>query len=203
MNGFTGGLVSVEDGVKSAEEYAPARKVRVEISFAEKPDGPTALELLDEAANVANAKVAELLGRTAPAAVSGEASAPATTRRRRTRAEIEADNAAALEAKAASAPEASNGGENGDAETSAADVASVVEQPADPAGMDEWASPPAEITDADLNSAVQKRNAVLNDPPKIRVLIGSYNPDPTKQFQLREIPQASRADFLAKLEALK
>lgn len=59
-----------------------------------------------------------------------------------------------------------------------------------------------EITDAALNAAVQRKNSELGDPEAIRAVIKTYNPDPTKTFQLREIPQAKRAEFITKLGGL-
>lgn len=186
MTNVTGGLVAYEDGRKSPEEYGPTRKVRVELSFTVE-DGEDAQGVLNDILILARGRVRTFLSdQTVEPA--GEAAAPATTRKRRTKAEIEADEAAAKVA------EASTGGEGGGEQTS------VKENVAPPA--DEWETPAAEITDEDLNSAVTKKNATLADPPKIRTLIGTFNPDPTKVFQLKQIAPAQRADFLAKLEAL-
>lgn len=64
---------------------------------------------------------------------------------------------------------------------------------------------PTEITDGDLNSATQKKNTEIGDPVAIKKLIAQYriNPDPKVPFQLREIPQEKRQDYLDKLAALK
>ena len=62
---------------------------------------------------------------------------------------------------------------------------------------------PTEISDADLNSAVQKKNTEISDPAAIKKLIAEYKTDPTKAFQLREIPQDKRQEFLDKLAGLK
>ena len=64
---ITDGVVSFEDGVKASEEYAPAKKVRVELTFAviEGEDGE---EVLARVGDLARAQVARLLGK-APAAV--------------------------------------------------------------------------------------------------------------------------------------
>jgi hypothetical protein len=61
MTAISGGVVSIEDGKKANEEYAPARKVRVELRF-EVPEGSMAEKLLDATAVMANRKVMELLG---------------------------------------------------------------------------------------------------------------------------------------------
>lgn len=220
------GLVSVEDGKKAAEEYAPARKVRVDLSFSvgEGEDYATVFDMVSKAASN---RVHALLHGTVIASVLDGAPGepgptPAATRTRRTKAQIEADKAAQGNVDPAAVSEDPTAGEEpvihlGDA--------SVVEDPAsigsaggaqtsaDPAAVDgaemvdEWDVPPAEpakeITDADLNSAVQKRNGELKNPQLIRDLIGSYNPDKSKPFQLRQIPAAERQGFLDKLTALK
>lgn len=61
-----GGMIYVEDGVKKTEEYAPARKVHVELAFDVDP-GQDADELIYQVAERANAKVSELLGCSTPA----------------------------------------------------------------------------------------------------------------------------------------
>jgi hypothetical protein len=229
MAQVTGGLVSIEDGKKAAEEFAPARKVRVELSFSvsENEDYEGVFDTVSQAATN---RVATLLGRatlsvvqTAPS--SGEEAAPAATRKRRTKAEIAADEALA----AAGGP--SQSGSDG-AKPTSADPAAIDEDPtggadhvielpdetpaielpdqSDPAGIEDVDfDAPIEpevtgdpITDADLNSAVQKKNAEIANPNAIRTIIGSYNPDPTQPFQLRQIPAAKRAEFLSKVSAL-
>lgn len=217
---YTVGRIVLEDANKPIADYTPPRKAVAEITFSYL-DPAEAERWSAHAAKIASARVDELLGR-ATQATTGEAPAT-TTRRRRTKAEIEADNAAAL------AGAKQNSGAGG-AQTSA-DPASVEEDPTagqeavihlpdetnDPASIgddaaevgleDEWDVPVeeavTEITDADLNSEVQRKNAELKAPDQIRALIGSYNPDKSKPFQLRQITQADRAGFIAKLKALK
>lgn len=206
----TGGSVMFEDATKidvgGDPQYWPTRRARVELTFVIAPDETDAEGYLSKVQANARARTAEMLGQRTPNAPGAAAptEASATTRKRRTQAEIAADNAAAAGQKPS--------GDAGVEQTSGDPAAIDMETEgltgnslgkSDPAALDEWESPPAEVTDADLNSAVQKKNAVLNDPPKIRALIGSYNPDQTKVFQLREIPQAQRAGFLEKLEGLK
>jgi len=150
-----------------------------------------------------------------------------TRRPRRTKAQMEAD---ALEAQRqahlskdpAAIQEADQGLKDAqsaepDSATSAsatpASTASAEEIPglsgssepssAGPADMDFSSEPEtAAVTDADLNAACQKRAQALGGADKIKTLIGKFAPDPTKPFNLREIPAAQRPDFLAKLEAL-
>lgn len=238
VNLVSGGLVSVEDGIKAAEEYAPARKVRIELKF-DVAEGADGAEALDIVLDMANARLDQQLGRkprtgrvvevggsrpgdnpstqgTAEAAVD---EANAGKRTRRTKAQIEADNAAAAARTADPAaitddavPQSDPAAIQDDATTSEPTGSAGGEQTsADPAAIEDWdvpAEPVSNVTDADLNAAVQKRNgelqATLGDaaPPKIRALIGSFNPDPTKPFNLRQIPADQRPAFLEKLKAL-
>jgi hypothetical protein len=216
MSQVTGGLVSIEDGQKKAEEYAPPRKVRVELGFSvgEGEDFTTVFDIVSQAAST---RVAALLNGTSLAVVTNASGAnapaaetpPPKPRVRRTQAQIEADTAAANAAKkAAETPPADTLEEPGDDAGKGA-----AEAPGDELGdlEDDFTVQPAapatpataEITDADLNSAVQKRNGELKSPDLIRGLIGEYNPDPAKVFQLRQIPQEKRQEFLDKLAALK
>lgn len=248
MSQVISGLVSIEDGIKKAEEYAPPRKVRVELSFGV-GEGEDYQAIFDTVSQAATNRVHALLHGTAlasvqaapaaaapsapatdPAAVGDEVAAEAPKRTRRTKEQIAADNAAAAANKADPAsvedptggqapvihlPDASvpaNTPANAPAAT-AADPAAIEDDltsspataAADPAaiGDDLTTAPAAEVSDAELNSAVQKKNGDINNPPAIRALIGTFNPDPTKVFQLAQIPQAQRPDFLAKLAALK
>lgn len=211
-------LVSVEDGTKAPEDYGVNRKVNVTIggSVTDFADIEAATGRISE---VANAQVARLLGRATPnsagsAAPAASAGEPAK-RTRRTKEQIAADEAAA--AKAAEVLKAADptsfDDETPETATPAADEWSDDEPAQDAKGnpveaetaVDDWDDTPAveEITDAELNNLVGKKNAELGDPKKIRALINEFNPDPTKVFQLRQITAAERPDFLAKLKELK
>ncbi len=213
----TGGVVSVEDGTKAAEEYSPARKVRVELHFAV-PEGGSAAPVLDAVSTLAAEKVDQLLGRrAAPLSASStvtlpgsESQDPPKTRTRRTAAQIAADEALK---KADPAVDPTLPLDDPSA-VGDEDIFVSTAQPEDPAGgfaadpsaivEDDLttAGPVTTITDDDLNAAVQKRNAELKAPPVIRELIGSFAPDRSKPFSLSQIPQAQRQDFLDKLAAL-
>jgi hypothetical protein len=225
MSQVTGGLVSVEDGIKKSEEYAPPRKVRVELSFGVEEGGDFEA-IFDRVSQAATNRVASLLNGTALNVVQAEtpASGETTRRPRRTKEQIAADKAAA---EGGPSPSGSAGG----AQTSAKDPASVEEDPTggeesvvhlpdesakDPAAIEDDAAPEEvsfdiepeeeageEVSDTELNSRVQRRNADLEDPDLIRDLIKKFNPDPKKSFTLRQIPQAQRADFLKQLDSLK
>ena len=199
---ITGGLVAFEDGVKSNEEYAPAKKARVELRFDVPEDFPgSAEEALDGAMKLAQAKVAEMLGQkkaTARAATPAATVAPAASGAAESTltkddlakaagvSKADEKKAAKKAPAAAKAPEAPKGDD-----LSEFDV---------PAG---GAAAPAAITDADLNAEIQKKNAALKDPPKIRALVATFNPKPGEPFSAKEIAQEQRADFVAKLKALE
>ena len=65
-NSVTSGTIAIEDGTKAKEEFAPARKVKVELTFSV-PEGQDGVAYMHGVARVAEAKVASMLGRTAPA----------------------------------------------------------------------------------------------------------------------------------------
>lgn len=193
------------DGVKAPEEYAPPKKAEVHLT-AVVPEGADADALLDKIGETAVAQANKMLGKTAEPAKRTRAKAadkaPTTAAETTQAAEIgsavvvENTTAAKDAQKRAYADVMSNVDTTA---TKAADPAEIsFDIPADPVK----AETPAEITDAELNSRVQKKNAEINNPVAIRNLIATYKTDPAKPFQLREIPQAKRAEFLAKLDAL-
>lgn len=205
---ITSGTVTVEDAAKKPGEGDPqywlSKNVRVELSFEvfQEEDGA---KVLDVVSRVAQLKVAEMLGMTTVvAASSATEDKPAATRTRRTKEQIAADKAA--EDAKASPPADVGAVEPGD-EWGDDSGEAKADKPADEPTED-WASddaPAAEITDADLNSATQKRNTELGDNGvSIRKLIQSFKADPNDatMFQLRQIPQEKRQGYLDKLAAL-
>lgn len=127
-NSITGGKVSFEDGVKASEEYAPAKKARVELSF-EVPEGQDGAKWLDAVFVIATDKIDEILGRTpakttvaggegqsagksagrkprAPAAAATQAAEPSKTKEDLAReAGVAAEQVAAATPAKAAAPE--------------------------------------------------------------------------------------------------
>lgn len=225
MAQITGGLVSVEDSKPHSNDEYGRKKVRVDLSFAV-GEGEDYTETFDLASEAATNRVSALLNGTALRVVGGGGTsaeaetpasppAPAARRTRRTAAQIEADNAAKA---AGHSPSGSAGGEQ--TSDDPASISLPDETPGDDDTFDieaeaEAEAPVAEesfdiepdaggdpITDADLNSAVQKKNAEIKNPNAIRALIGTYNPDPKSAFQLRQIPADKRGEFIAKLNAL-
>lgn len=197
---ITSGIVSVEDGKKPSEEYAPARKVRVELHF-DVEEGGKAQPFLDMVANMASRKVAEMLGTTAltPAVTAATVTVqapPATP-----------DPAAPKRGpgrppKAPPAPPADPSDEIPGLETALTPEPPAAEEQSldDIMGLAPVEAPV--ISDADMNAAVQKKNATLQDPPLIRGLITKFQPEEGKPVLLANIPADKRGDFLAELEAL-
>ena len=205
---ITHGVVSVEDGVKANEEYAPARKVRVELSF-DVAEGSDPRKVLDAVSVTANAQVRSLLHQAPEIVVKRAetalvAAAPPADAEVNDPSDVDAKIAAAV-AKTA-------------ARKAAAKAAKAVEPEADPAGIGDIEpdapapvkeaaideiEPDPEVTDAQVHEAIQKCNARINDTAAIKTLIGSYRTDPTKPFSASMIPQTSRADFLARLANMK
>lgn len=232
MAQITGGLVSVEDSKPHSNDEYGRKKVRVDLSFAV-GEGESYEATFDLASEAASNRVTALLNGVSlrvVAAATGDAATAAEepkTRTRRTKAQIAADAEAARKAAGSSdnppanAPAAS-GEELPDDPTDGeehvihlpdeTELPDGEELPDDATALedDEFTvqpDPPAEeakpITDADLNAAVQRKNADLAAPDIIRKLIATYNPDPKQVFQLRQIPAEKRAEFLTKLAALK
>lgn len=218
---FTG-TVSIEDANPPPADYTPARKVNVQITFAGS-EQEAVQSALDRASVFASAKVEELLDRTPrptaavqpaaekkPAAVRSKKADPAPPASSDTSAASGGTEGSADPFEVApESPEVLAERARLAADLAAGQVAEADEFTVQPEGavatnddFDLTTAPPAEITDAELNAAVTKKNAEINNAPAIRGLIGSYNPDPKKQFQLREIPQAQRQDFLDKLAKL-
>lgn len=213
-----GGSISYEDGVKKDpnDQYSNSRKVRVELNFAVPEDpGVDPDSVLSEVMEKAIALTNEKLGITKPtreAKSTSLAPAPiaAIVAVGKTKADLEAEATAKADkpagAKRGPKPKTKPAEDWDTGNAPSADTAGKPETNAAATAApatDEWAADPVvEITDADLNKAVGEKNGTLKDPPKIRALIGSFNPNPKKQFNLRDIPQEQRQTFLDKLKDL-
>ncbi len=209
---LTGGMIAVEDGTKKAEQYDPARKVRVELRFdvAENADPD---DVLARVSAMAAHRVDLLLGRAAvpivrritdlsekavevvPAAAADPAAMTpeAPKRHRRTKAEMEAAAAAAaVVAEVKAAP------------------AQPFHQAADPSAIEGPAvsgvaasAPEAEvdITDGSLLSTVTAINTKIKKAAEITKIILTYCPADGTPPSLKKIPKEKRAAFLAELKA--
>lgn len=204
---ITNGSVTIEDGVKAAEEYAPARKVSVNIVFSV-PEGDDGEEHVTKAGDLADHHVKRLLGKatTAPAKASAARKAPVADKAPATppaeKVVTKADLEAALLEDLGGAPEP----EAPKAKPKVADKPKPAPAPAEDLGDILGEDAPKPVTDAELAAAAQKKNATQKEkdpswaPAKIRDLVAEYA---GAGKQLRDIPAAQRAVFLEKLEALK
>lgn len=206
----TGGTVFVEDGVKSKEEYAPARKVAVTLNFAV-PENASAQTFLDAAATLADAKVKELLGRAATAKPVPPASAATPLAAAPSPAPGKTETAPAKPKAAKSEKPAKAEKTKADLE---AEMLAAASSPA-PAPTVEDEDPladllgdtaPAPVTDKDLSAAAiakaEKMKSVAGwEPKKIRMLVEKFAGKAGSKFH--EIPADKRHDFLKELEALK
>ena len=215
-----GGIIAYEDGVKTVggDQFSPTRKVRVELNFSIE-DGEDAEATIDKVLTKASAFVHQKLVGSKAASGAATAAAPATSpvaaatppaAGGKTKADLEAEKVAAATPRKPGRPPKIVSPEPVKAADPASmeDVTIVQPEPmkpaADPASMEDLTTvQPAEVTDKDLNDAVQKKNAVLKNPVAIRGVVAQFNPDPTKQFTLAQIPQGQRREFLSRLDALK
>lgn len=204
---ITNGTVTIEDGTKAKEDYAPARKVSVSISFSV-PENGDGRQFLDAAGAIAQQQVQHLLGRAvspvkepakepapsaAPAAETPTAGAPSGKKKpAKTKADL---------AKEAGLPTTDT--------VHKAPVQLDIEEDLNPPEDDlgDLIDAPAPITDAEIAKAAQMKNALQKQkdpnwqPQKLRDLITAYaGPAPKK---LTDIPAAKRQEFLDKLKALE
>lgn len=184
--------VRISDGIKTVD-YAPPRLYDLTAVIID-PRGADAQKEVLDAISILKAAGESFLGRSAPAsAVTVTASEPAAEVKPRA-AKAAAQKANKEAAKPTVAP--SGGADEleddlGETEPGDEDFDAPIEADAKP------------VTDAELNDAAQAANRRVGDPKAIREIINSYNDDPTKVFQMRQIPAAKRAEFIAKLEGLK
>lgn len=220
---ISGGTVTVEDGLKAKEDYAPARKVIVAINFSV-PEGLDGNAILTHASNVADKQVRVLLGKAPaapPADVKAETPATpaksATTRKKAPEAPAEPAKTKAELAKEAGLPTESiqHKGETAPLvdELDEAPAKTAAAKPADDDDLGDLlgAEEKPPVTDAELGKAAQEKNGEMKGkagwaPEKIRELVGKFvlaDGKPKPGAKLQEIPAAQRHDFLAQLKALK
>lgn len=190
---ITNGTVAFSRVVK-VEDYGVNKKADVSLTFS-LDEGDDAQAALDHVGRLVMARVGAMLDGKAPAPLNQSLTAPNTAEpekpvQRKLR-QSPAKIAAAVEK--ASNPNASE----------QVDIEDVIPA-ADAAAVDDFdlpVEPVKEITDVDLKDAAGRKNAQLKDPVKIRALIASFG-EPGKPFQMCEIPQPKRQEFLDKLKAL-
>jgi hypothetical protein len=194
MPNITSVSYTFENGVKR-EEYGPTKKVAVTITaaVAELEDGAV---ILAQISALAMSRVASDLAAARPATTDDDA----------TVANLMAEAAAPPARKAGRPPKAAP--VTAEQAVKAAELAEPAgAAPAEPASgsaaADDWEATAPEITDKDLLSHLTKRAEELGQRQPITDLIGSFDPTPGQgAFKAQDIPQAQRADFLAKLAAL-
>jgi len=189
---ITNGTVSVEDGKKAIEEYAPARKVRVELSFTV-DEGADYNAVLHDAATLADKKVKELLGQKASAAKgSADTSAAAAV--------ITDDKPKTTRKKAAETlPPVESFPLDGAASTAQpkADEASIGD---DILGGDP-AAPKVDISDKALYDLVVSINAKVKKPKEITELITKFCPQDGVPPSLKRVPEGKRVEFIEAVKA--
>lgn len=212
---ITNGTVTIEDGKKKSEEYAPARKVSVSISFSV-DEGADSDTILSQAGDLANQHVSRLLTKNAApvnaiaTATAAVAEKPAAPKKEKAPAKTKADLAKEANVPATDTVHKAATDEEllEDEPTITAD-GKVVEDDLndlnDLLGDLLGDSAPTPITDLELANAVQKKNAERKEadpnwaPAKIRDVISEYSGGK----RVNDIPAAKRAEFLKKIEALK
>lgn len=213
-NSITSGTIAIEDGIKAKEEFAPARKVKIELSFAV-PEGQDGAAFMHGVARVAEDKLASMLGRapktdTTVKAPAAEEPAVETTAQKKAREKREA---------AAAAKPAGEKTKDDLAREAGLPVADKVEKPAPVKPVDEddlsdvlgEAAPVAKvISDKELGEIAGKINAKkkaeLGDkwaPSKIREIVAQFTGKKVSDVpKITEVPADKRVEFVAALEAL-
>ena len=210
---ITNGSVSIEDGQKAKEEYAPARKVKVDLSFTVE-EGADADATVKAAGDLAQAHVHRLIHTKAiPVAAHIAAAAPAKeipgVKSVSGKGISDKDKLAAaagvLEDPLNAAP-----AEAAKPKVKKEKAAAAPAKPADE-NIDDLLgeTAPKVVTDAELGAAAQKKMETMKDkagwaPSKIRDLVKEIvKPEEGKVVQLKDVPQASRPEFLKRLSALE
>ncbi len=183
---ITNGTVSVEDGKKAIEEYAPARKVRVDLSFTV-DEGADEKAVLHDAGALADAQVRNLLGQDKGGAAGN--SAPAADKPKATRGK-----------KADALPPVET--------FSIEDAKPAAAQPkADEALIDDGilgadpAAPFVDVSDKALYDLVVAINAKVKKPKEITEIITKFCPGDGVPPSLKRVPEAKRVEFIAAVKA--
>lgn len=188
---ITNGMVSVEDGKKAIEEYAPARKVRVDLHFSI-DEGADEKTVLYDASVMADAQVRNLLGQDkkagAAAPLGKTEQAPATDKPKASRAGKKAETLPPVETfpidgeAAKATPEAN--------ETIIDDSILGVE-----------AAPKVDVSDKALYDLVVAINAKVKKPKEITEIITRFCPQDGVPPSLKRVPEAKRVEFIETVKA--
>lgn len=206
---ITGGSVTIEDGVKKLEEYAPARKVSVTINFAvPENDSDKGESYLAATSGLANDQVKRLLGQPVPNAEVRVAPAAATPKEPKTTKEPKTP--AAKPAEAPKAPEKTKADLEAEMGLTPGGPVETVQKPAAPAEdeLGDMLSEPAkvavtdkEISDACIGKADHMKTVAGWEPKKIRLLVEEFVGHTGAKFA--QVPAERRHEFLKRLQELK
>tara|TARA_R110000822_G_scaffold55096_1_gene140382 strand:- start:408 stop:989 length:582 start_codon:yes stop_codon:yes gene_type:complete len=184
--------VTIEDGVKKSEDYAPARKASVTL-HGEIPEGREAEEVINIVSGLASRKVYEIIHNkiaTGAIAASKVVSPPPADEP----AAPVASDKDKLEAEAVKAV----GGTGKFPAAAKAKPKAKAKAKAKPEPEEDGDE---EITDLDLSTAITKKNSSLGKPQEISALLVKYEGRPAPK-SVRDIVKDRRAEFLVELDAL-
>lgn len=188
---ITGGSVVIEDGKKGAEQFDPARKVKVELHFSVPEEAQAqaehAIAWLDNVSNLAQAKVDELIKKTkiSAAVIANVAQAPVKA-------------AGAVKAEEATKPVVEAAPAN----------PTVVAAPASTslpgvATKDPGVAAATVISDQDLYKRTTEVQSKTKSAGKITALVKKHTADlPKERQRVTFIPQENRQAYLDDLQAL-
>jgi hypothetical protein len=206
---ISGGLVSIEDGNKKAEDYSPARKVRVELKFDVPEGSDEAQRIVDDVARVANNKVEELLGRQPAAGTTtttfqpASAAAPVEEKKKRGRPAVAPTVAPAPDTKEAyAAPDTKEAyaAKAAAAEAKTNGVAPPSDELDELLGGGLQAEP---ISDKQLLDAIKAVNTNPAMIQRIKETVKAFCPREDKAgFRVADIAQEHRQMFIDKLQGL-
>lgn len=204
MNGLTvtNGSVTYGRVVKTGD----FENKKCDITFGFSLEGANPEAATDEIGNLARRKCHELLELQKPLhAASASPVAPSNAKVAMAAAITGEKAAEPKPARAKKPPKVEAVDELDDEPTPKSAADKAMDQPhaghdADDLPEDDFSAAPAEITDAELQDKVQKRNGVIKNSLGIRQLIGKYVTHPKG---LKDVPQELRARFLTELEALQ
>lgn len=187
---ITSGIVSYEDGRKAPEEFAPARKVRVELHFAFEPGVETIDDRLTSIAEMARKKVYELLGISAPVGAAPVATpvAPAAPRTRAKKAEP-LPPVASFSDPLSGALENPQAGAKTSGETLFPEDVSN-----DPVPQK------VVLSDKAMYDAVLAVNARISKPAEIVAIVAKYCPQDGVPPSLKRVPEDKRENCLKEIQ---
>lgn len=181
---ITNGTVSVEDGTKANEDYAPARKVRVELSFSI-DEGANEDAVLHDISLKASNKVLELLGRK-------KGAAPIEA------APVEVEKPKATRKKAETLPPVENFSIEAPKENTAKKPDETIIEDSI-LGVEE--APKIDVSDKAMYDLVVAVNARIKQPQNITKIITDFCPQDGVPPSLKRVPEDKRVKFIETIKA--